>query len=317
MTTVSIIMPVFKVSDYIESSIKSVMAQTYPHLECIIVDDGTPDDSIEKCEHLIADYQGPIKFIILHHEHNRGLSAARNTGTAAATGDYVFYLDSDDMLPADSIEKLLKPMLNDPSIELVTGQHQCFPEPQPTQNHQSTEMEFKTNDEVRRFVFGKKKHNVFAWNKLIQRNFLSHIDLCFVEGLLWEDILWDFFLLKHLSHLCVIPDVTYHYRQRPDSISMGTAKAKKSPHLDVIYSTIADNLNEGDGGREAHIYFNGFCGYFLRHPKVPEAYSQAVKFRNALREGHYTKEASRLSLMMFLSKTWLGRCMISAGLSLR
>lgn len=60
------------------------------------MDGATPDDSISKCERLIADYKGPVRFVILHHDRNRGLSASRNTGMDAATGEYVFYLDSDD-----------------------------------------------------------------------------------------------------------------------------------------------------------------------------------------------------------------------------
>ena len=84
---VSIIIPVFNVSEYIERCIKSVMNQTYSDIECLIVDDATLDDSIEKCERLIVEYKGPIKFSILHHQKNRGLSAARNTGTARQIGN--------------------------------------------------------------------------------------------------------------------------------------------------------------------------------------------------------------------------------------
>ena len=84
--TVAIIIPVYNVSDYIENCMMSVMNQTYDDMECIIVDDATQDDSIDKCYRMIQVYQGPIKFSILHHGKNRGLSAARNTGAEAATG---------------------------------------------------------------------------------------------------------------------------------------------------------------------------------------------------------------------------------------
>ena len=110
---VSIVIPVFKVSEYIDRCVRSVMEQTYGDIECILVDDASPDDSIARCERLISDYQGPIRFVILHHRQNRGVSAARNTGTAAATGDCVFYLDGDDALVPNSIEWLARPMLND------------------------------------------------------------------------------------------------------------------------------------------------------------------------------------------------------------
>lgn len=310
--TVSIIMPVYKVSDYIENCMQSVLAQTYSDLECLIVDDATPDDSIAKCERMIADYQGPVRFTILHHEHNRGLSAARNTGTAAATGDYVFYLDSDDELPVDSIAKLVRPVLNDPSIEMVTGLHQRFPDAQQQQYPTSNEQEYKTSQEVRRYAFSQKSR-VFAWNKLIKREFLNRNHLHFEEGLLWEDILWDFYLLKRLSHLYTLPEVTYHYRQRPHSISTGTTKTDRSPHLDVIYSTIADHLTEGDRGREVHNYYKGFCGYFLRHINDPEARRRAKTFRDALKEGNDTKQARQLSLLILMAETSLGRAAITVG----
>ena len=83
---VSIIVPIYNVSEYIERCIKSVMAQTYTDIECILVDDCTPDNSVAICEHMVAEYHGPITFKILHHEHNRGLSAARNTGLKSSEG---------------------------------------------------------------------------------------------------------------------------------------------------------------------------------------------------------------------------------------
>ena len=91
---VSVIIPVYQVSDYIERCLNSVMSQTYKNIECVLVDDVTKDDSVEKCERLIESYHGSMQFKILHHEVNRGLSAARNTGTDAATGEYIYFLDS-------------------------------------------------------------------------------------------------------------------------------------------------------------------------------------------------------------------------------
>ena len=129
MELVSVIIPVYQVTDYVERCLKSVMSQTYTDIECIIVDDKTQDDSIEKCERLIEVYnnnlkldgKGRIRFKILHHEVNRGLSAARNTGTQAATGEYLYYLDSDDYISADCIETLIAPFKEHASLEMVQG----------------------------------------------------------------------------------------------------------------------------------------------------------------------------------------------------
>lgn len=88
-TDVSIIVPVYNVAPYIKDCLQSVMRQTYKgSMECLIVDDCGTDESIAIVERMLAEYDGPIYFQILHHDHNRGLSAARNTGTMQATGDY-------------------------------------------------------------------------------------------------------------------------------------------------------------------------------------------------------------------------------------
>ena len=87
----SIIIPVYNVEPYIEDCLRSVMRQTYQGaMECLIVDDCGTDDSMAIAERTIATYEGPIVFQVLHHERNRGLSAARNTGTLAAKGDYLY-----------------------------------------------------------------------------------------------------------------------------------------------------------------------------------------------------------------------------------
>ena len=122
MMDVSIIMPVYQVAPYIGDCLRSVMRQTYRgSMECLIVDDGTKDGSIAIAERMIDAYEGPIQFQIQHHDENRGLSAARNTGTMLATGDYLYYIDSDDEMTEDCMEKLMAVASHDPSIEMVQG----------------------------------------------------------------------------------------------------------------------------------------------------------------------------------------------------
>ena len=77
---VSIIIPVYKAANYIELCIKSIMDQTYQDIECFLVNDASPDDSVSIAEQFIANYNGPIQFYILNHEQNRGPAVARNTG---------------------------------------------------------------------------------------------------------------------------------------------------------------------------------------------------------------------------------------------
>ena len=228
--TISLIIPVYKVAAYVERCMKSVISQTYPYFECILIDDASPDDSMAKCEKMIAEYEGPIQFRILRHEQNRGLSAARNTGIDAAKGDYILFIDSDDMITDDCVEKLMEPVLADRTVEMVYAAYMKFADNgqmyQP-KIYARERTDYTTQREVRDCFLDRNGFFInAAWNKLTSREFINRHSLRFKEGQLWEDALWTFFEMKHLDHLVFIPTVTYFYYQRPDSISCGTDKAK-------------------------------------------------------------------------------------------
>ena len=101
MMKISVIIPVFNVEPYISACIESVLGQDYPDLEVIIVDDCTPDSSVEIARDIIGKHLRGACVRIISHDHNQGQSAARNTGIEAATGDYLYFLDGDDYLPHD------------------------------------------------------------------------------------------------------------------------------------------------------------------------------------------------------------------------
>ena len=108
---ISIIVPVYNVESYIYNCLTSIVSQKTVHeIECILVDDCGNDNSIEIIRQFIKDYTGRIAFKLVGHNHNRGLSAARNTGLDICTGDYVLFLDSDDVLPQNSIHNLSQPL---------------------------------------------------------------------------------------------------------------------------------------------------------------------------------------------------------------
>ena len=104
---ISIIIPIYKVEPYIVRCIDSVLNQTYRELEVILVDDCSPDKSMTMARDYIeqSSLSKDLQFIYLRHEKNKGLSAARNTGINSATGKYVFFLDSDDEITPDCLEK--------------------------------------------------------------------------------------------------------------------------------------------------------------------------------------------------------------------
>lgn len=274
---VSVIIPVYNVSDYIERCIRSVMNQTYSDIECIIVDDATPDDSIVKSERMIAAYHGPIRFSILHHQKNRGLSAARNTGTDAATGEYIYYLDSDDEIIVDCIEKLIQPMIEDDTIEMVQGMHLDEKDGYEYIFHeQKYPITIKNNEEVYQEYYKSQNLMSLAWNKLIKRSFLISNNLYFREGLLHEDILWFFYVKKYLNKVFLSTAITYIYHRRHTSITMLGLRNMGNCYL-VINQDIFNNLTAGREKIELRGSLRGFCEAYCAYSNEVPAFKDTYR----------------------------------------
>lgn len=244
MITVSIVIPIYNVEAYIERCLRSVIAQDYPFIECILVNDCTPDNSVSICEQLIAEYDGSIQFKILHHDRNRGLSAARNTGTDAATSEYIYYLDSDDEITQTCISLLTKEIELNPELELVQGNTQPSPFKEGYLVDTAKEpLHILTNQKIRYHAF--KIANglpVNAWNKLVSKDFLKRNHISFLEGLIHEDVLWSFFVYNRLTKLSMIPDITYIHYITENSIMTTTSLTRSGCNWAKILDKISHNI---------------------------------------------------------------------------
>lgn len=275
---VSVIVPVYSVSAYIERSIRSVMNQTYDCIECIVVDDATLDDSIVKCKRLIDEYEGPICFRIFHHEYNRGLSESRNTGTIASTGDYIFYLDSDDEIMPDCIGKLVKVAEEHPEAEMVIGNYEEISEGKQARikHDERLPAHIQTNE---RFVSYYHHHQISfaAWNKLIKRSFINSHCLFFKEGILYEDYLWMFYVAKYLSVVFIVKEVTYRYYIRPGSITMSSDHLSVGRSYMIIFDDILHHLTIGREKKELNYCAERFCKHYLNSKKKFPAYKSLYR----------------------------------------
>ena len=215
---ISIVIPVFNVEPYIEDCLKSVASQTYKgDIECIIVNDCTPDGSCAIIERFIENNNGSIEFKLLHHTVNRGLSAARNTGIDAATGEYIYFLDSDDEITTNAIE-LLTEQLKQKKYDFVIGNYETIGSdikfPPLLLEHGA----IQENENIRNTFFAEQWY-MMAWNKLCKLDFLRKEKLYFKEGLLNEDNLWSFQLACTAQSMYVIKEDTYRYKVRESSIT--------------------------------------------------------------------------------------------------
>ena len=101
---ISVVIPVYKVENYIERCVRSLMEQTFQDVEFLFVDDASPDRSMEIVRQITSSYKRNVRF--LKHDENRGLPSARNTGLRAAEGEYIYHCDSDDWLEPTMLEKM-------------------------------------------------------------------------------------------------------------------------------------------------------------------------------------------------------------------
>lgn len=221
---VSIVIPVYNVEKYILQCLKSVAMQTYDNLEVLIIDDQSPDGGIDLAKKFIVNYLGDKKFTIITHAKNRGVSGARNTGIKQSTGEYLFFIDSDDWLGnPNTIQLLVDEALktdatittaNSMMIDDITGKIYKVVD-------EDYKNEYSTNDNPN-IVF--PLHGV-VWNILIKRSYIIEHDLYFDEGILWEDTLWIFKLNSLGPSVATIGTKTYMYRCRQGSI-MTTLREK-------------------------------------------------------------------------------------------
>lgn len=296
-------------------------------MECLLVDDCGTDDSMAIAEKMIGEYylninddekRNVIRFGVIRHERNRGLSAARNTGIDNATGDFIYFLDSDDEITPDCIEKLMRPVMADATIEMVMGNYSIhaddgckvkrFEQPVAKQQEELTSLE-----SVRDYYFNRRCFYVYAWNKLFRKDFLIKHQLYFKEGMKWEDYLWTFFVVKHLRHLYVVPDTTYIYYKRPHSITTKASRKEKAQHMGMAYAGIANNFTLDEREREAKRFVKGFCFCYVENPKNL-MFAQASKlYMDALAGSHCTKELLLLRTTVSLSKFGLTRNLLLLG----
>lgn len=234
--SVSIIVPVYNVEPYVEDCIRSVMRQTYDGpMECIVVDDCGTDNSMDIVEKLVAEYDGPISFKILHHEHNRGLSVARNTGIDAAKGDYLYFLDSDDELTDDCIEKLTESLLKE-WYDMIIGNYSVLVEINETK-YGLEKLAIPNNTVlykekiIESYNFGKWPTT--AWNKLYLTDFIKRCRFHFKEGFLFEDAIWSFQIACSIKSLLSVNHITYLHRRRMGSIMTSSSKEIKM-HFDYL-----------------------------------------------------------------------------------
>ena len=218
---ISVIIPVYNVASYIEECLQSVFQQTYQSLEVLIIDDCGKDNSMQLVKNFIEKIKD-VRFKIIQHPKNLGLSAARNTGIKNATGDYLYFLDSDDFISNNCIETFITLIKQHPDSDIVFGSASFYPNQWGNfclHVNNNIIPEYSNNRKWINNVFFKDDFlPVTAWNKLVKTEFINKNRLFFKEGVFYEDELWYFLIANFCHKISFNKQYTYFYRNTPTGI---------------------------------------------------------------------------------------------------
>lgn len=237
---VSIIVPIYGVERYILTCLQSIDVQTYNNIECILVNDCTKDKSMQLVHYFLEKKSlKPLVYKIVNHNQNKGLSAARNTGVQYASGDYIYFLDSDDYITENCIEDMIN-LAIEFDVDIVWGGIDRVNQGIHQYNHINSEHRIYNRNEILD-MYSTQILYTEATNKLIRLTYLKTHKIEFVKDMLHEDVNWTFHLLAPHFKGVVLDKPTYTYIQREGSIMSRLTKKNyyaQIKNIGLIYETI-------------------------------------------------------------------------------
>lgn len=252
---ISVVIPVYNVEKYLAECVDSVLAQTYTDWEAILVDDGATDSSGAMCD----EYGAKDSRIRVIHQSNGGLSAARNTGLRAARGEYIYFLDSDDYIEPQALERLAALAERDCADVVFFDGYVFFDECEadddvsryiraaryPSRNGREMLLRQLANDEYRtpvQFLF-------------IRKDYLDIHDLRFLEGVIHEDELFTFQVYNADGRIAHCHEQLYARRIRPASIMTSSGTMRRYDSMLRIYLVLSEMYqNKKAAGEAARMY---------------------------------------------------------------
>lgn len=218
---VTIGIPAYKAVDYIGKTMESALNQTFNSIEYLIVDDCGNDGTINIVERFQKEYQRGKNIRILYNPQNFGIGKTRNIILEQAQGEYLFFLDSDDVLEPDTIEKMVG-VARQYEADVVYGSwirvdnvHHS-----PSQHNYYPDLKLLKPGELAMYAFKNySSFRISVCNALFSLNLIRQNNLRFLDTIYWEDLAFTYDLAPKVKRAVLLSDITYQYLCRPDSLS--------------------------------------------------------------------------------------------------
>ena len=250
---ISVVIPVYNVKKYVEKCVETVIKQTYQNLEIILVDDGSTDNSGIVCDN-ISKKDKRIKVI---HKKNGGLSDARNFGINNSNGKYICFIDSDDYVSIEYVEKLYEAIVRE-NADISACDFFYVDEVGITfENSKKKSNRNYTNIEALQDMLScKQLIEVMTWNKLYKKSLFVDNKIEFPVGKIHEDNFTTYKLFYYAKKITLIADKLYYYLQRNDSIMGRKFNAKRLDILQAVEET--KDFFEKNNVKEIMPYYNAY-----------------------------------------------------------
>ncbi|WP_407372000.1 glycosyltransferase family 2 protein [Carnobacterium sp.] len=209
---ISVIMPVYNTSSSLGDAVKSVLQQSYPEFELILINDGSSDSSPEICD-LLAKTDKRIKVV---HQENKGLSAARNKGIEVASGDFIAFIDSDDRFDNEAFLNFYEASVQHKDMTLYVMNFDKVYGNISLPKKKNKNKVIVDKNELIELIFNSSGVAFYTWNKIYHHSLFQKI--AFPEGKIFEDIVTTYQLAKKSSKTVITSEVGYHYVRSSNTI---------------------------------------------------------------------------------------------------
>lgn len=243
----SVIIPIYNAEKYLDRCIESVISQTYENIEIILVNDGSLDKSGEICD----KYKKEDSRITVIHKENGGVSKARNCGMNIASGEYIFFLDSDDFIEKDALHNLSQRAF-ETEADIIMGNYKVINQLKkitlrPDFAKSSLTIDMQNNTTERFKLFFGKSYGIEATNKLYRVEFIKKLDVFFEDKINYgEDFLFNIKLFINNPKIEMVNEYTYSYYKNTDSITQTYKKELTERYLYLLtsFQNYAKNNNK-------------------------------------------------------------------------
>lgn len=216
---VTIGIPVYKSEAYIRRALESALNQTYPSIEFLLIDDGGGDGSLSIMQEIQQIHLRGTAVRIISHDCNLGVSASRNQIIDEAQGDYLYFMDSDDAIAENTISLMMQ-NVRQYDAEIVFGSYEKIETSGERFVYQYPSLQLLGQDQLAEFAYRKYGGiQASACNYLVKTSLLRENKLRFIDTNYWEDLVFTFDLVTYISRAVLLPDITYSYICRENSLS--------------------------------------------------------------------------------------------------